>query len=128
MRGSTRLATAIVLLGICGFSVAQGWTIIRFSVETMNGDSPEKRTEIAQTWGTTPGLASKALRTVLADKIDIADQKAANEQREALAAILSIKPLSSRDWLSLSGRAARDRPADGRCIGKSQAVDADRAQ
>ena len=78
MRGSIRLATAIVLMGICGFSVAQGWTIVRFSVATMNVESPEKRAEIAKTWGTTPGLASTALRTVLADKIDIADQKAAN--------------------------------------------------
>ena len=103
MRRSIRLATAIALIGICGFSVAQGWTIIRFSVETMNVESPEKRAEIAKIWGTTPGLASRALRTVLADKIDIADQKAANEQREALAAILSIKPLSPRDWLALSG-------------------------
>src|SRR5262249_9437324 len=111
--GSIRLFTAIVLLGICGFSVAQGWTIIRFSAETMNGDSPEKRTEIAQTWGTTPGLASRALRAGLADKIDIADRKAANEQREALAAILSIKPLSSRDWLALSGaQLVTDQPMD----------------
>ena len=113
MRGSIRLATAIVLMGICGFSVAQGWTIVRFSVETMNVESPEKRAEIAKMWGTTPGLASRALRTVLADKIDIADQKAANEQREALAAILSIKPLSSRDWLSLSGvQLVTDQPMD----------------
>ena len=43
MRRSIRLATAIALIGICGFSVAQGWTIIRFSVETMNVESPEKR-------------------------------------------------------------------------------------
>jgi hypothetical protein len=113
MRRSIRLVTAIVVIGICGFSIAQGWTIIRFSVETMNGDSPEKRTEITQTWGTTPGLASRALRAVLADKIDITDQKAAKEQREALSAILSIKPLSSRDWLSLSGlQLVTDQPMD----------------
>ena len=110
---SIQLVTAIVLLGICGFSAAQGWTIIRFSVETMNGDSAEKRTEITQTWGTTPGVASRALRVVLADKIDIADQKALNEQREALAAILSIKPLSSREWLALSGvQLVTDQPMD----------------
>ena len=113
MRGSIRLATAIVLMGICGFSVALGWTIVRFSVATMNVESPEKRAEIAKTWGTTPGLAATALRNVLADKINIADQKAANEQREALAAILSIKPLSSRDWLSLSGvQFVTDQPMD----------------
>ena len=110
--GSIRFVTAIVLLGICGFSMARGWTIVRFSVATMSVNSPEKRAEIAKMWGTTPGLASRALRTVLADKIDIADQKAANEQREALAAILSIKPLSS-DWLSFSGlQLVTDQPMD----------------
>ena len=63
--------------------------------------------------GNDTGLASTALRTVLADKINIADQKAANEQREALAAILSIKPLSSRDWLALSGvQLVTDQPMD----------------
>ena len=113
MRGSMRLITAITLLGICGFSVAWGWTIVRFSLATMSVESPEKRAEIAKMWGTTPGLASRALRTVLVDKIDIVDQKAANEQREALAAILSIKPLSSRDWLSLSGvQLVTDQPMD----------------
>ena len=113
MRGSIRLVTAIVLMGICGFSVVLGWTIVRFSVATMNVKSPEKRAEIAKTWGTTPGVAATALRNVLADKIDIADQKAANQQREALSAILSIKPLSSRDWLSLSGmQLVTDQPMD----------------
>ena len=108
--------------------MAQGWRIVQFSVATMSVKSPEKRAEIAKIWGTTPGLASTALRTVLADKIDIADQKAANEQREALSAILSIKPLSSQGLALAVRRAARDRSANGRCIGKSQAVDADWAQ
>jgi hypothetical protein len=113
MRRYIRLATAIVVMGICGFSVAQGWTIVRFSVATTNVESSEKRAEIAKIWGATPGLASRALRTALADKIDIADQKASNEQREALAAILSIKPSSSRDWLSLSGlQLVTDQPMD----------------
>jgi hypothetical protein len=107
------LATAIVLLGICGFSMARGWTIVSFSVATMSVESTEKRAEITRIWGTAPGVASRALRTVLADKIDIADQKVANEQREALSAILSIKPLSSRDWLSLSGvQLVTDQPMD----------------
>ena len=113
MHGSIRLATAIALIGICGLLVAQGWTIVRFSLATMNVGSPEKRADIAETWGTTPGLAASALRAVLADKIDIADQKAANQQREALSAILSIKPLSPRDWLSFSGvQFVTDQPMD----------------
>jgi len=113
MRGSTRLATAVVLAVVCGFSVVQGWTIVRFSLATMNVESPEKWAAIAKMWGTTPDLASTALRSVLADKINIADQEAANQQREALSAILSIKPLSSRDWLSLSGvQLVTDQPMD----------------
>src|SRR5690242_1717980 len=100
MRGGIRLITAIALIGICGFSVAQGRKIVSFSVATMNAESPEQRAEIVKTWGTTPGLASTALRTVLVDKINIADQEATNQQREALSAILSIKPLSPRDWLA----------------------------
>jgi hypothetical protein len=79
----------------------------------MNVESPEGREEIVKTWGATPGLASTALRTVLADKINIADQKANNRQREVLSAILSIKPLSPRDWLALSGvQFITDQPMD----------------
>ena len=39
----------------------------------------------------------------LTEKINISDPKAANSRREALSSILSIEPLSSVDWLSLSG-------------------------
>ena len=113
MRGSISLATAIVLMGICGFSVAQGWTIVRFSLAKMKVESPESREEIAKRWGATPGVASTALRTTLADKINIADQKANNRQRETLSEILAIKPLSSRDWLALSGlQLITDQPMD----------------
>src|SRR5215475_12733593 len=113
MRGRVRLATAIAVMGICGYSVAQGSTIIQFSLASMNAESPERREEIAKTWGGTPGLASRALQTVLADEIDFADQKAANRQRETLTAIVSIKPLSSRDWLALSGaQFVTDQPMD----------------
>ena len=43
------------------------------------------------------------MQAELTEKINISDQKAANSRREALSSILSIKPLSSVDWLSLSG-------------------------
>ena len=44
-----------------------------------------------------------SLESELREKIDASDPKAANSRREVLSAILSIKPLSSVDWLSLSG-------------------------
>ena len=43
------------------------------------------------------------MKAELREKIDISDPKAANSRREALSAILSIEPLSSVNWLSLSG-------------------------
>ena len=103
MRADIRLWTAIALIGICGFSVTRGWGIVHFSLAMANIDSSEKRDEIINTWSSVPEVASAALQAELREKIDISDQKAANSRREALSSILSIKPLSSVDWLSLSG-------------------------
>ena len=103
MRADIRLFTAIAMIGICGFSVAQGSRIVHFSLATVNVDSSEKRAEIINTWTAATNVASAALRAKLKEKINISDPKAANGRREALASILSIKPLSSVDWLSLSG-------------------------
>ena len=103
MRGVVRLITAIAVIGMSGFSVVQGWMLFRFSVVMMSADSPDKRAGIVKTWGTTTGVASAALQNDLSDKIDVADQKAANRQREALAAILLVKPVSPQYWLALSG-------------------------
>ena len=100
MRIDIRFWTAIVLIGICGFAVARGWSIVLFSVAA---DALKNPAEIAQAWSSTPGVASTALETEVTDKIDPSDLTAANNRREQLSAILSIKPLSSYDWLSLSG-------------------------
>ena len=103
MRASIRLLTAIALIAMSGLSVAQGWRIVHFSLATMNIDSSEKRAEITNAWRAVPGLASQALQADLADEPKSSDVIAAYRQREVLSAILSIKPLSSMDWLSLSG-------------------------
>ena len=103
MRASIRLLTAIALIAICGFSVAQGWRIVHFSLATMNIDSSEKRAEITNTWRAVPGLASIALQADLTDEINPSDMMVAYRRREVLSEILSIKPLSSMDWFSLSG-------------------------
>ena len=36
MRADIRLWTAIAMIGICGFSVAQGWRIVHFSLAMVN--------------------------------------------------------------------------------------------
>ena len=50
MRASIRLLTAIALIAISGFSVAQGWRIVRFSLATMNID-PRKSEQRLSTLG-----------------------------------------------------------------------------
>jgi hypothetical protein len=109
MRADIRLWTAIAIIGICGFSIAQGYRIARFSL--VNVHASENQAEILRTWAAVPGLASRALQSQLAGNIDPSDLKAANDRREVLSAILTIRPLSSIDWLSLSGmQLLTDRP------------------
>ena len=103
MRADIRLWTAIVVIGICGFAVARGFGIVRFSLAMANIDSSEKRAEIIDFWSSSPDLASSALQADLNYQIDPSDQKAADRRRQTLTALVSIKPMSSYDWLSLSG-------------------------
>jgi hypothetical protein len=97
-----RLWTAIVLIGLCGFSIVQGWGIVRFSLAMANIDLPDKRAEIISTWASAPNVASEALQSALRQKINISDPETANSRREVLSSILSIEPLASVNWLSLS--------------------------
>jgi hypothetical protein len=113
MRADIRFWTAITLIGFCAFAVVRGLSIVQFSLAMANISSSENRAEIIHGWTTVPGVASAALQSQLKEKIDASDLKAANSRREALAAILAIKPVSSIDWLSLSGlQLITDQPMD----------------
>jgi hypothetical protein len=97
-----RLLTTIALIVIGGVAIAQGWGIVRFFLASTNIVSAEKRARTADAWRATSGTISTALNDELADEATRADIIAAYRQRELLSAILSIKPLSSGDWLALS--------------------------
>ena len=103
MRPDIRLWTAIVVIGICGFAVARGFGIVHFSLAIASIDSSEKRAEIVKSWSSAPDVASRALQADLSYQINPSDQKAANHRRQTLEALALIKPLSSSNWLSLSG-------------------------
>jgi hypothetical protein len=103
MRGDLRLLTAVVLIGICGLSVARGVGIVHFSLATASINSPERRADIVNRFSSAPDVASRALQVDLANPIDPSDQKGANRRRQTLTALVSIKPMSSYDWLLLSG-------------------------
>src|SRR5262249_58124261 len=75
--------------------------------------SSESRAETIGMWAAVPGVGSTALQSKLKEKINPSDSRAANSRREALSAILSIEPLSSTDWLALSGvQLITDQPMD----------------
>ncbi len=102
MRASIRFLTALALIAISGLAVAQGWRIVHFSLAAMNIESAEKRAEVVNTWRTTAGVASAALQADLTGEVNPSDMIAAYRRREVLSEILSIKPMSSMDWFSLS--------------------------
>jgi hypothetical protein len=103
MCGDLRLLTAVVLIGICGLSAARGLGIVHFSLATASIDSPERRADIVNRFSSAPDVASRALQVDLANQIDPSDQKGANRRRQTLTALVSTKPMSSYDWLLLSG-------------------------
>jgi len=113
MRTNIRFWTAIAMIGICTLSIGRGVSIVHFSLAMTNIGSSESRAETIHTWAAIPGIASAALQSELSEKINPSDLKAANSRREALSAMLSIKPLSSMDWLLLSGmQLITDQPMD----------------
>jgi hypothetical protein len=97
-----RLLTASALIVVSGVAVAQGWGIVRFFLAGMNIVSSEKRARIGDASRATSGVTSTALKDELADETNRSDIIAPYHRRELLSAILSIEPLSSMDWLSLS--------------------------
>jgi hypothetical protein len=97
-----RWLTAIALVVMSGVAIAQGWGIVRFFLAGTDIVSAEKRARIADALRATSGITSTALKNELADETNQSDMIAAYRRRELLSAILSIKPLSSMDWLALS--------------------------
>jgi len=102
MRIAIRLLTAITLIIMSGVSVAQGWGIVRFFLASTDIVSSEKRARIPDTWRAIFGVTLTALDDDLADEANQSDMIAPYRRRDLLFAILSIRPLSSMDWLLLS--------------------------
>jgi hypothetical protein len=93
---SVRFVTAIAVIAACGFAAVSGWHIMCFSLIAMD-KSLENREERVHAWTAVPGVAAAAWKIVLPDL------KATDSLRDGLSAVLSIKPLSSPDWLSFAG-------------------------
>jgi hypothetical protein len=99
----TRWLTALGILGLCGFALSRGWEITRFAEARSRLGAHQKQNDAVKRWAAVPGLAEAALAASLARVADTGDIDDARRRAAGLTAILSVHPLSSADWLSLSG-------------------------
>jgi hypothetical protein len=102
MRAGIRWLTAIVVIGVCGFTVVRGLGMVQFSLARARIDSAQQRAEFVNTWSVDPDVAARALQADLTYQIDPSDQKATDHRLQTLSALASIEPLSSSNWLGLS--------------------------
>jgi hypothetical protein len=98
-----RLLTALVILGLSSFGIIRGWSIVRFVDARAHFAAHEIGGEEIRSWGKAPGLRDAALQTSLTKIADMNDAGGARNRADDLNALLSIRPLSSMNWLSLSG-------------------------
>jgi len=97
-----RILTALAVIGLCGFAVSRGWNIVHFSIATAGVASPQHRAHAVRPWIGVTGLAGAALEASLTDAVDPTDSDEIRKRGDIFAAILSVRPMSSMNWLSLA--------------------------
>jgi hypothetical protein len=103
MRPNIRLWTVLTLIVICAFSVTRGVSIVHFSFAAASSNSSQDRAKSLEPWTAAAGIGSTALQALLKQPFDVSDAKVTIRRRETLSALVSVNPLSSNDWLLLSG-------------------------
>jgi hypothetical protein len=95
--------TGLAILGLCSFAIVRGWSIVRFVDARAHLDLREARVEAIRSWVGLPGLSSTALQESLTQMEDATDVDGARKRADELSALLSVRPLSSVNWLALGG-------------------------
>jgi hypothetical protein len=98
-----RLLTAVVIFGLCSFAIVRGWSIVRFVDARARFAAHGIGVEEIRAWDQAPGLRDAALQKSLTKIADMTDADGARKRADDLHALLSVRPLSSVNWLSLSG-------------------------
>lgn len=102
-RTGVRLLTAVAILALCSFGIVRGWSIVRFVDARAHFAAHEIGIEEIRSWDKAPGLRDAALQTSLTKIADMNDADGARKRADDLNVSLSVRPLSSVNWLSLSG-------------------------
>ena len=96
-----RLSTKIVVIGLFAFASARGLDIVEFARADAFGQHEE--VDVSRRWIGSGGLSSLALDAALSQTSKIIDSDILSKRIRLLIEKLSIRPLSSTDWLSLAG-------------------------
>jgi hypothetical protein len=99
---AVRILTALAVVGLSGWTVSCGWAIVRFSRARASVASHEDRAHAVQPWIAVTGIAGAALEASLTDAADPTDIDRIRKRSEEFAAILSVRPISSMNWLSFA--------------------------
>jgi hypothetical protein len=98
---SFRTSTALVVIGLCALAMSRGWSMVQFSqARAARGEHAANR---LAAFAGTPGLAVAALEASETPVAGPADQASARKRIDELTAVLSLRPMSSINWLSLAG-------------------------
>jgi len=97
-----RLFTSLLILSMCLFTVVRGWSITHFAEARARLLSGTAGADALRPWVGVPGLTGPALESSLA-VVSAEDTDVARRRRsDDLVALLSVRPLSSANWLSLA--------------------------
>jgi hypothetical protein len=99
---TVRIATALAVIGLSGWAMSCGWSIVHFAYAKASVVSHESGAGALRPWAAVPGVAVAALQASLQDVADPADVAAIRRRRDDFAAILSVRPMASMGWLSLA--------------------------
>jgi hypothetical protein len=103
MRSRTiRILTAIAVIAGFGWTAAYGLEVVCFSRARAAVASAEDRARVIQPWIDTPGLAEAALEASLAGTPDPNDIDGIRKRGAQFVAIVSLRPMSSINWLMLA--------------------------
>lgn len=107
-----RLLSSLVILTLCVLTVAQGWRLAGFATARARAVSGSGEIETLRRWVGVPGLSSPALAFLVAREGRIGSAEALQTRSNDLIHLLSLRPLSSADWLSLAAaRLEAEKPA-----------------
>jgi hypothetical protein len=98
-----RFLTALAVIGMCALTAFRGVDIVRFKFAAGNLPAGANPTDALRPWVTISGVAFSAREAAFKSAATPSDAKRAMERRDGLAEILSVKPMSSAHWLSVSG-------------------------